>query len=166
MNESTWQYTVQDFSPLLTYAGSNSSQELYLNAAWSQSCPLGGSAPLSGNTLCDVESVHTTSISGASVSVPFYGTCHYVCHFFIVDTSRLSGQGIDLLGLVSGGMEYDVIVDGSALSVVPSLPTRLASVSNLTLGTHTIMLKARPLASDSTLSFRGALVTVGTGLTG
>ena len=73
MTESTWQYTVQDFSPLLTYAGSNSSQVLSLNTAWSQSCPSGRSGPLGGNAICDVESVHTTSISGASVSLDFYG---------------------------------------------------------------------------------------------
>jgi hypothetical protein len=167
MNESTWQYTVQDFSPLLTYAGSNSSQLLTLDAAWSQSCPLGGSVQLSGNTLCDVESVHTTSTAGASVSLPFYGVYYYDSHCLLIADSmkKYLGQGIDLLGLVTGGMEYDVLVDGSVLPAVPS-STRLTSISNLSLGTHTITLKARPSASGSTLFFRGAVVTVGTGLTG
>jgi hypothetical protein len=73
MAESTWDYTVQDFSPLLTYAGSGDSQPSSLDPAWQQSCPNGGSVELGGNTVCDVDSTHTTTVSGASVSLAFYG---------------------------------------------------------------------------------------------
>ena len=159
MNESTWQYTVQDYSPLLTYAGNNSSQVLSLNTAWSQKCPSGW-WPGTRSTICDVGSIHVTSTSGASVSLNFYGGHRIRCRFH-----PWEGQSIDLLGFVTGGMAYDLTVDGSTLPANSS-STLLASVSNLSLGEHTIALKARPSASHSGLLFQGAVVTVGTGLTG
>ena len=75
MNETTWEYVVQDFSPLLTYAGYTGSNidPSILNPAWQQSCPEGGSAGLGGLTVCDLASSHTTTLPGASVSLTFYG---------------------------------------------------------------------------------------------
>jgi hypothetical protein len=82
--ETTWDYFIQDFSPLLTYSGSSEGKGAGLNAAWNQTCPFEPSGPLN-NLLCDVASVHwTTGVNGASLSIPFYGTqsWHFVVPHF------------------------------------------------------------------------------------
>lgn|ERR1700722_14801221 len=76
MAETTWNYTIQDFSPLLQYSGSSNSQgsSSGLNPAWQQSCT-GNTATQDGTIveICDGSSVHTTSLMGATVSLSFYG---------------------------------------------------------------------------------------------
>ncbi|KIM92213.1 hypothetical protein PILCRDRAFT_304 [Piloderma croceum F 1598] len=148
MSETTWNYTVQDFSPLLTYAGiSENSYGSNLNPAWQQFCPFSIPA-LMPTTVCDLSSVHTTNVSNASVSLTFYG------------------KSIQLFGNVTGGMGYLVDVDGSVSTGTPSGQV-LASVSGLNTGYHNVTLVAKPSVSGNaaTLRFESAVVTVGTALT-
>jgi len=75
MAETTWGYTVQDFSPLVVYSGargSGNSQVANLDLAWEQNCPVEPTGPLN-NFLCDVSSVHTTNVTGATVALTFRG---------------------------------------------------------------------------------------------
>lgn len=76
MKQTSWEYTVQDFSPLLTYAGpggTGNSRESNLDPSWQQICPLFMIIGLPGTPVCDLASAHTTNVSGASVSLMFYG---------------------------------------------------------------------------------------------
>jgi len=97
--------------------------------------------------VCDLSSTHTTNVSGASVSLAFYG------------------QSVQFFGNVTGGMGYQVTVDGLVSVGTPSGQI-LASVSGLTTGNHVASLNALPTTEVSTLLFESAMVTVGTGLTG
>ena len=62
-------------------------------------------------------------------------------------------------------MAYKVTIDGSTEDGSPSGQV-LASVSDLSLGSHTANITAYPSGTSSTLSFESIVVTVGTGLTG
>ena len=76
MTETTWDYVVQDFSPLLTYFGagrSNHQRQANLHPAWTQECPIAPSARLGTLTVCDLGSAHMTSVRGAGVALTFYG---------------------------------------------------------------------------------------------
>jgi hypothetical protein len=74
MAETTWTYTIQDFSPLLTYAGGigNGSN---LDSAWGNVCPYQvlPDGQYYNKAICDLGSTHTTNVSGASVSLTFFG---------------------------------------------------------------------------------------------
>jgi hypothetical protein len=78
-----------------------------------------------------------------------------------------SGQSIQLFGNITGGIQYDVDVDGNISTGSPSGQI-LASISGLQQGTHTVSLAVTTSGqgSSSLLSVVGATVTVGTGLTG
>ena len=71
MTETTWDYAIQDFSPLIEYTGLQSNDS-NLNPAWEQNCSV--QLLTSSNRLCDVSSVHMTTFSNATVSLTFYGT--------------------------------------------------------------------------------------------
>ena len=76
MTETTWDYSIQDFSPLFTYScigKGTSSHGTNLDLAWQQSCPIAPSQRLGTITVCDTCSSHTTSMAGATVSLYFYG---------------------------------------------------------------------------------------------
>jgi hypothetical protein len=75
MTETTWDYVIQDYSPLFVYSstrGTGNNQVANLDIAWNQDCPILPSGPLN-NYLCDVASAHTTNVSGAAVTLTFYG---------------------------------------------------------------------------------------------
>jgi hypothetical protein len=88
----------------------------------------------------------------------------------MVDAFRgrhFKGQAVNLTGEVSPGMQYVVSIDGTNSTGTPSNGL-LASISGLELGDHTVSITAMPLVpgAGSSLTFEGAVVTVGTGLTG
>jgi hypothetical protein len=76
MAETTWTYDIQDYSPLVKYAATTTTNPPIipnLPSAWQQSCPLGTDAQVSNSTICDLSSVHTSSFNGASVTIDFFG---------------------------------------------------------------------------------------------
>jgi hypothetical protein len=79
----------------------------------------------------------------------------------------VKGQSITLHGNVTGGMAFDVDIDGMTFAGTPDQQT-LVSISNLPLRTHSVSITANPPdgSSNATLLFESATVTVGTGLTG
>jgi hypothetical protein len=173
LSETTWVYSVQDYSPLVTYAGSGSAgQAANLDPAWEQSCAVIQSAQLGTIAICDVSSSHTTTVAGASVSLSFFGRWNFSaggsfnCTYL---SSRLPpGNAIQLIGNVSLGMGYTIQIDNSTFPGTPDGQT-LASISGLVTGYHKVSIIANPPAnvnSAATLLFESAVVTVGTGLTG
>jgi hypothetical protein len=94
---------------------------------------------------------------------------HITCLFdlLMLNSCVTKGQSVQIFGNVTGGMMYDVVVDGSVSTGVPSGQV-LASVSGLTTGYHNVTLIAKTSAPGEApiLLFESAVVTVGTGLTG
>jgi hypothetical protein len=170
MTETTWDYVVRDFSPLLTYfgAGRNSTGlQANLDPAWTQNCPYAPSARLGTLTLCDLGSTHTTNVLGAGVALTFYGKGTQQALEPDFSINRRTGQGVQLIGNVTDGMSYNVRLDDQFSSGAPVDQT-LASFRNLVPGYHTISMIASPPQGNTgaTLLFEGATVTIGTGLTG
>ncbi|KAF7303014.1 hypothetical protein MKEN_01264400 [Mycena kentingensis (nom. inval.)] len=84
-------------------------------------------------------SFHHTSLNGASVSLRFYGS------------------GVDLYG--SANCSYDVSVDGHSSSHDSSNGDVLASLSGLAVGTHSVVLTARPTGAEQLFAFDRAVVS-------
>ncbi|KAJ7610921.1 hypothetical protein FB45DRAFT_942030 [Roridomyces roridus] len=134
---SLWNFTLDDTSPFFSYApyadGSNSGLgngwiPWYSSSGYLSSNGEGGSGT----------SYHRTSLSGASVTLAFYGT------------------GVDLYGLAN--CTYEVTLDNAPYSP-KSVPSQmLASISNLTEATHTVTLKATPTGATEQLAFDRAMV--------
>lgn len=133
---TSWNFTIDDASPFLQYAPyadgplSNGWQAWYSDAqnAFNPSC---GEAAV-GN------SEHITSLSGASISLQFYGNAIY------------------LYG--SGNSSYQVSLDNAVVNLSPPSGDLLYSEENLSLGTHYVNLTALP-SSGQQLLFDKAIIT-------
>lgn len=169
------------FSPSLC-GNTGISRGRNLDPSWDQICPYDTSG-LPGTPVCDLSSAHTTNTFGASVSLAFYGRyklvfvfleySNYLCFggCYGSDIQLLcvtKGQSVQLFGNATGGMGYEVSVDGlvSTREESSAIGQVLASVSGLKTGYHNVTLVARPPASpnNAILLFERAVVTVGTGL--
>ena len=87
MAETTWDYTLKDYSPLFLYSsgpGEGSRRVGNLDSAWNQSCPYEPAGPLN-NFLCDVSSMHTTRRNGATVSLDFHGKVYLRLSLHLAD---------------------------------------------------------------------------------
>jgi hypothetical protein len=76
MSETTWEYTVQDYSPLLVYRTSDGvSPYANLDPQWSNVCPYEAlpNGQYYNKAICDLGSIHTTNVTGASISLNFFG---------------------------------------------------------------------------------------------
>ena len=87
MTETTWNYVVQDFSPLLMYFGAGGSRTHYgsnLDPAWQQNCPFAPSPRLETLTICDLGSTHSTNVAGAGLALTFYGKSKQALYYLAV----------------------------------------------------------------------------------
>ncbi|KAF7302161.1 hypothetical protein MIND_00783000 [Mycena indigotica] len=124
---ASWNFTVDDTSPLLTYTPYADGSGSGLANGWIPWYTENGflSAPGEGGA---GDSYHLTSLSGASVNLKFFGTAVY-----LYGTSNSS---------------YDAVIDDKRSTNAPTGSNLLFSATGLTQGAHSVTLTARPTSSQ------------------
>ncbi|KAJ7109787.1 hypothetical protein C8R44DRAFT_262934 [Mycena epipterygia] len=140
MSLSLWNFTIEDTSPFLTYTpyadGSNSG----LTKGWEPWYTVSGFISQNGEGGAG-DSYHLTSLEGASVHLQFYGTAVY------------------LYGANATNSSYDVTLDNTAYTPSSLTSDLLFSITNLTEGTHSVILTAKPTSSSQQLAFDRAVIS-------
>ncbi|KAG9124770.1 hypothetical protein FRC07_010293 [Ceratobasidium sp. 392] len=151
MAETVYNFTVADTSPMIAYSPYVVADAT--TGGWASVCPTYvTNADGQNSYMCDPESAHTTSSYKASFQLSF------------------EGVGVYLIGNTTTSLGYDITLDGVHFPGNPKPESQiLYSAAGLTPGAHTILLTVRQPASSSTpgsVTFKEAVVTAGTGLTG
>ncbi|KAJ6523595.1 hypothetical protein B0H19DRAFT_1386392 [Mycena capillaripes] len=138
MSMSSWNFTIEDTSPFLSYTpyadGSNSG----LTKGWEPWYTTSGFISQNGEGGTG-DSYHLTSLDGASVNLNFYGTAVY------------------LYGTTNSS--YDTTLDNKAYVHDPPSADLLLSMTGLEEGTHSVTLTARPTNSSQQLAFDRAVIS-------
>jgi hypothetical protein len=159
---------INDSSPLLSYfpfADTLSTPNLF--EGWNPCFTTSACSTFPGQQ-GNGSSLHVTSKDGAAFSVQWWGTQSHFFFFFLllpISICVRAGNGIQLSGIATGSITYDLQLDGSTnSSISPSTSgkTLLAEYDGLQPGNHTLSLIVHnPTNSTSALiAIEHALITI------
>ncbi|KAJ7109800.1 hypothetical protein C8R44DRAFT_800587 [Mycena epipterygia] len=138
MSAALWNFTFDDTSPFLTYTPYADGSYSGLTNGWVPWYTGSGFISTNGEGSAG-DSFHLTSLDGASVNLEFHGTAAY------------------LYGTTNSS--YEIVLDNIASSHAPPTSDLLFSTTNLTEGTHSVTLTARPSSSSRQLAFDRVVIS-------